>query len=92
MTELHDRGALELVQSAAEGVDSLLQNAAEEALSGHRYLNVLVKGKAQAGDAVSSSWHGKAVGASHIYDGVVVDDDGKALIGNRYGEKDFWDD
>ncbi|KAI4225786.1 MAG: hypothetical protein L6R40_008347 [Gallowayella cf. fulva] len=91
-TELHDRGALELVQSAAEGVGSLLQNAVKEALSGHRYLNVLVKGKAQAGDAVSSDWHGKAVGASHVYDGVVVDNDGKALIGNKYGGKDFWDD
>ncbi|KAL9026333.1 MAG: hypothetical protein Q9180_007499, partial [Flavoplaca navasiana] len=91
-TELHDRGDLESVQSAAEGVDSLLQNAAKEALSGHRYLNVLVKGKVQAGDAVSSDWHGKAVGASHVYDGVIVDNDGKALIGNKYGGKDFWDD
>ena len=91
-TELHERGDLKLVQSAAEGVDSLLQNAAKEALSGHRYLNVLVKGKVQAGDAVSSDWHGKAVGASHVYDGVRVDNDGKALIGNKYGGKDFWDD
>lgn len=91
-TELHDRGTLELGQSAAEGVDSLLQNAAKAVLSGHQYLNVLVKGKAQAGDAVSSDWHGKAVGASHVYDGVVVDNDGKALIGNKYDGKDFWDD
>ncbi|KAL8866177.1 MAG: hypothetical protein Q9198_009004 [Flavoplaca austrocitrina] len=91
-TELHDRGHLELIQNAAEGVDSLLQNATKEALSGHRYLNVLVKGKVQAGDAVSSDWHGKAVGASHVYDGVIVDNDGKALIGNKYGGKDFWDD
>ncbi|KAI4136594.1 MAG: hypothetical protein LQ341_005538 [Variospora aurantia] len=89
-TELHDQEALELVQSAAEGVDSLLQNAAKEALSGHRYLNVSVKGKALTGNAVSSDWHGKAVVTSHTYDGVVVD--GKALIGNKYGGKDFWDD
>ncbi|KAL9023482.1 MAG: hypothetical protein Q9180_008217, partial [Flavoplaca navasiana] len=90
-TELHDR-ALELVQSAAEGVDSLLQNAAKEARSGHRYLNVLVKGEAQAGDAISSDWHGNAIGTSHTYDGLVVDNSGKALIGNKYGGKDFWDD
>ena len=90
--ELHDREALELVQNAAEGVDSLLQNAAKEALSGHRYLNVSIKGKAQTGDAVSSDWHGKPVGASHTYDGIAVDDHGKALIGNKYGGKDFWDD
>ena len=91
-TELHDRRTLELVQDAAEGVDSLLQNAAKEALSGHGYLNVLVKGKAQTGDAFSSDWHGNAVGASHTYDSVTVDNDGKALIGNKYGGKDFWDD
>ena len=90
--QLHDRRALELVESAAEGVDSLLQNAAREALNSHRYLNVLVKGKAQTGDAFSSDWHGKAVEASHTYDGVIVDNDGKALIGNKYGGKDFWDD
>lgn len=90
--KLHDRQAIELVKSAAEGVDSLLQNAAKEALSGHQYLNVLVKGKAQTGDAFSSDWHGKTGGASHTFDGVVVDNDGKALIGNKYGGKDFWDD
>ncbi|KAL9001658.1 MAG: hypothetical protein Q9188_005371 [Gyalolechia gomerana] len=89
---LQDRRALELVESAAEGVDSLLQNAAREVLNGHQYLNVSIKGKAQTGDAFSSDWHGKAVGASHTYDGVIVDNDGKALIGNKYGGKDFWDD
>ena len=48
--------------------------------------------KAQTGDAFNSDWHGKTGGASHMYDGVVVDNDGKALIGNKYGGKDFWDD
>lgn len=90
--QLHDRRALELVETAAEGVDGLLQNAAREVLNDHRYLNVSTKGKAQTGDAFSSDWYGKAVGASHTYDGVVVDKDGKALIGNKYGGKDFWDD
>ncbi|KAI4230950.1 MAG: hypothetical protein LQ349_005917 [Xanthoria aureola] len=90
--QLHDQRALELVETAAEGVDGLLQNAAREVLNGHRYLNVSIKGKAQTGDAFSSDWHGKAVGASHTYDGVVVDKDGKALVGNKYGGKDFWDD
>ncbi|KAL9025686.1 MAG: hypothetical protein Q9196_005531 [Gyalolechia fulgens] len=90
--QLHDRRALELVETTAEGVDGLLQNAARKVLNGHRYLNVSIKGKAQAGDAFSSDWHGKAAGASHTYDGVIVDNDGKALIGNKYGGKDFWDD
>ena len=90
--QFHDQRALELVESAAEGIDSLLQSATREVLNGHRYLNVLIKGKAQTGDAFSSDWHGKAVGAFHTYDGVIVDDKGKALVGNRYGGKDFWDD
>lgn len=90
--QLHNQRALKLVESAAEGVDGLLQNAAREVLNGHRYLDVLIKGKAQTGDAFSSDWHGKAVGASHTFDGVIVDNDGKALIGNKYGGKDFWDD
>jgi hypothetical protein len=55
-------------------------------------LNVVIKGKAQTGDAFSSGWKGEARRASHNYDGVEVDKDGKALIGNKYGEKDFWDD
>lgn len=91
-TELHDRRALELVESAAKGVDSLLQNVAKEALNGHQYLDVTVKGKAQTGNAFSSDWHGKTAGVSHTYDGVVVDNEGKALIGDKYGGKDFWDD
>ena len=92
VAELYDQQAVELVKSAAEGIDSMLYNAAKEALSGHQYLNVLVKGKAQTGDTFSSDWHEKTEGASHTYDGVVVDNDGKALIGNKYGGKDFWDD
>jgi hypothetical protein len=38
-----------LVESAARDVDSLLQAAAKEALTGHQYLNVVIKGKAQTG-------------------------------------------
>jgi hypothetical protein len=90
--EIQDKQALGLVESAAQDVDSLLQAAAKEALSGHQYSNVVIKGNAQTGDAFSSDWKGKARGASHKYDGVEVEKDGKALIGNKYGGKDFWDD
>jgi hypothetical protein len=90
--EIQDKQALGLVERAAQDVDSLLQAAAKEALTGHQYLNVVIKGKAQTGDAFSSDWKGEARGASHKYDGVQVDKDGKALIGNKYGGKDFWDD
>jgi hypothetical protein len=90
--EIQDKQALGLVESAAQDVDSLLQAAAKEALTGHQYLNVVIKGKAQTGDVFSSDWKGEARGASHKYDGVEVDKDGKALIGNQYGGKGFWDD
>lgn len=90
--EIQDRQALGLIESAAQTVDPLLQAAAKEALTGHKYLNVVIKGKAHTGDAISGDWKGDARGASHKYDGVEVDKDGKALIGNKFGGKDFWDD
>jgi hypothetical protein len=89
---IHDRNALGMVESAAQNVDNLLQAAAKEALTGHQYLNMVIKGKAQTGDAFSSDWKGEASGASHIYNGVVVEEEGKALVGNKYGGKDFWED
>ena len=55
-------------------------------------MGVVVRGKAQTENAVSSDWKGEAVGARHTYNGVEVDRDGKALIGNKYGGKDFRDD
>jgi Prion-inhibition and propagation len=90
--QIHDERSLKLVENAAQDVDSLLQTAAKEALTGHQYLNVVIKGKAQTGDAFSSDWKGNVIGASHTCDGVEVDKEGKALIGNKYGGKDFWDD
>ena len=87
--EIQDKQALGLVESAAQDVDSLLQAAAKEALTGHQYLNVVIKGKAQTGDVFSSDWKGEAREASHKYDGVEVDKDG---MGNQYGGKGFWDD
>jgi hypothetical protein len=55
-------------------------------------LNVVVRGQAQTGDAYSIDWRGGAAGASDKYDGVEVEKGGKALIGNKYSGKDFWDD
>ena len=89
---IQDRSALERVESAACNVDGLLQAAAKEALTEHQYLNVDIKGKAQTRNAFNSDWKGKVKGACHIYDGVSVHETGKAFIGNKYGEKDFWDE
>ena len=90
--EIRDRDALRLIESAAQDVDPLLQAAAKDAITGHQYLNIVFKGKAQTGDAFSNDWKGEARGASNRYDGVEVDKDGKALIGNKYGGEDFWDE
>lgn len=90
--EIQDEEALEAVENAAQGIDSLLQAAAKEALTGHQYLKVVIKGKAQTGDAFSGDWKGEARGTSHKYHDLVVEKDGKAVIGNKYGGKDFWDE
>jgi len=92
VAEFGNKEFVKLVEDAAKGVDSLLQKAAQEVLTGHQYLNVVVRGQAQTGDAYSSDWKGVANGASHKYDGVEVERGGKGLIGNKYGRKDFWDD
>ena len=89
--EIGDKKSLELVEDAAKGVNSLLQDAARELRTGHQYLNIVVKGQAQTGNAYSSDWRGSATGVSHKYDGVEVGVGGKALIGDKYGGKDFWD-
>lgn len=89
--DLGGEQALLSIQSAAQGVDPLLQEATAEAL-GHRYSNIKIQGKAQVGDAFSSNWKGTATKRSHVYDGIEVGKDGKALIGNQYGGKDFWVD
>jgi hypothetical protein len=91
---IQDRQALKLVESAAYGVDDLLRAAAKDALAGHQYLNVTIKGKAKAhaGDSFSSDWRGRSQGASHRYDSVLVDENAKIFMGNKYGGKDFWDE
>jgi hypothetical protein len=90
--DISDTQELRLVEEAARDVDNTLCTAAKEALAGHQYLNINIKGKSHTGDAYSSDWKGRTAGSSHTYDDVKVDKDGKALIGNKYGGKDFWDD
>jgi hypothetical protein len=90
VNELGNKESLKLVEDSAKGVDGLLRSAAQEVLTGHQYFNVVVEGKVHAGDAYSSGWKFGALGASHNYDGVEVK--GTALLGNKYGGKDFWDD
>lgn len=90
VAEIQDREALKLLESAAQNIDSLLQDAAKEVLTGHQYLNTSVKGKAHLGDNISSDWKGKARGTSHKYDGVEVAPNAQAHMGNNLGGGDFW--
>ena len=69
--------SLKLIEDAATGIDSLLQNSVREVIAGHQYSNIGIKGQAHTGDAYSSDWSRGAVGASHIYDSVKVEEGGK---------------
>lgn len=89
--EIGDRQSLELIEEAATGVDSLLKKTVKEVIAGHQYSNIAIKGQAHTGDAYSNDWVGGTIGASHKYNGVDVKKGGKALIGNKYGGRDFWD-
>ncbi|OBT38472.1 hypothetical protein VE00_11147 [Pseudogymnoascus sp. WSF 3629] len=91
IAEIGDRQSLELIADAATGVDSLLQKTVKEVIAGHRYPNIQIKGQAHTGDAYSSDWSWGAMRASHKYDEINVEEGGKALVGNKYGGKDFWD-
>ncbi|KAH7330051.1 small s protein [Rhexocercosporidium sp. MPI-PUGE-AT-0058] len=89
--EIGDKQSLKLIEDAATDVDTLLQNTVKEVIRGHQYSNISIKGQAHTGDAYSSDWIMGAIGGSHNYDGIEVAVGGKALIGNKYGGKDFWD-
>jgi uncharacterized small protein (DUF1192 family) len=89
--EIGDKQSLGLIEDAATDVDSLLQKTVKEVIAGHQYSNIRIKGQAYTRDAYSSDWVGGAIGAPHKYDGVEVEEGGKALVRNKYGRKDFWD-
>jgi hypothetical protein len=92
--EIGDKPSLQLVENAAEGVDTLLRTTARQLLNGHKFSKVVVKGQAQTGNMYSSDWRGAATGVSNQYDSVEVEKGGKALMGDIYGDgkKGFWDD
>jgi hypothetical protein len=92
IAEIDNSESLKLIETAAERVDSTLHHAATEAQTGHSYLNIQVQGKAQNGDTFGVDWRGGAIGGFHTYGAFLVDQDGKAMLGNKYGGKDFWDD
>ena len=91
VAEFSDIQSLEPMRNVAKGVDALLQTALGEVLVGHHYSDIVVRGQAQTGDAYSHDWSKGTIGASHRYDAVEIAEDGKALVGNKYGGKDFWD-
>jgi len=49
----------------------------------------VIEDKAQTRDAFITDWVGDAAGLSHTYDDVDVNKDGRALIQNKYGGKEF---
>ncbi|KAI0437758.1 small s protein [Xylaria telfairii] len=83
--------SLQLLGNDSCNADSTIQTGSMGAILGHHYSNIAVDGKAQVGDTFSDDWRG-AHGMSHRYHGVLVGSSGKALVGNKYGGKSFWDD
>jgi hypothetical protein len=88
---------LRLLARISQGVDSLLGEAANQAPTGHRYGNMQITGSAVVmnGDSFLQGWQHGAVGKSHSYDGIVVQQGGnpRILNGNQYGGgKNIWDD
>ncbi|KAI9831154.1 MAG: hypothetical protein M1819_005242 [Sarea resinae] len=91
LAEGQDKQTLALVEDASQDVDSLLQKTIRDARTGHQYSNIQVRGQAHNGDSFSDGWAGNATGGFHIYDGIVVETGSRALNGNKYRGKDFWD-
>jgi hypothetical protein len=92
ITHICDQQSLKAVKCAAHEIDTLFEMTAHTALTGHQYSNIVVKGRAQAGDTFSRDWNGRAGGPSHIYNGIQLEISGKAQMGNKFGGKDFWED
>ncbi|KAF7137111.1 hypothetical protein CNMCM5793_007175 [Aspergillus hiratsukae] len=92
IAQIDDEQSLKAVEFAAHEIDPLFEMTAHSALTGHRYSNIVVKGRAQAGDTFGSDWHGHAGGSSHVYDDIQIEIGGKAQMGNKFGGKDFWED
>lgn len=79
-----DKVSLELIKGNAEGVDSLLQTAIEEVLTGDRYLNIIEVaqgGKAQIGNKYGGNGHSKQV---NNFSGNISTSGGKAIYGNSF--------
>lgn len=92
IARIANRQELEPIAGAARNVDSAFHAAAKGAFTGHQYLDVVVKGMAETGDTFSSDWKRGTPGPSPVYNGAEVDKAGKALIGNQYSGKGFWED
>jgi len=62
--------------------------------AGNIYGIVTIKGKAQTGDIVGKYWNaqdGVANLHSNTFAEIMVEKKAKALVGNQYGTKGFWD-
>jgi hypothetical protein len=87
---------LRLLARISQGVDGLLEEAADQALGGHRYRNFQFRGTSQVinGDTFCGDWRHGVAGPwkTHTYEGFVFDQGTKILNGNQYGGKCIWDD
>ena len=54
-------------------------------------MNIIVKEQAYTRYTYGNDWGRSAIKASKNYISIEVEDDGKALIGNKYRRENFWD-
>ena len=54
-------------------------------------MNIIIKEQAYTRYAYGNDWSGSAIKASNKYNSIEVEEDGKALIGNKYRGENFWD-
>lgn len=85
-----------LSDAAGESRDKKLQAAAHEASIGHEFDNIIIRGKGTKGlngDSFLKGWDGRALGASHKYRNITVEEGAASLQGNQYGaSKGIFDD
>ncbi|KAL6707671.1 hypothetical protein ACN47E_003792 [Coniothyrium glycines] len=83
---------IKVIAQNSKTVDESIRKELIAVISGHRYTNIDVQGKAHTGDSFGVDWNGKVTGNSHTFDSIVIGAGAKAQLGNSFGQKGFWDD
>ena len=98
ITDISDEPSLQVIEAAAEGVDSVLQQSATTAIEnlngGHTFRNIEAQDDAMMrnGNEYNSGYVGSTAGAGHVYDQIKAKGKSRVHNGNVYGGKSILDD